>query len=70
MQSSARYLFEVLPGVTWGQTADGRDVARFSASSRSFLDRLMVEAGAGASVIDGENRDAGRELAAQIRKRI
>ena len=70
VQNSARYLFEVLPGVTWGQTSDGRDVARFSASSRSFLDRLMVEAGAGASIIDGENREAGRELAAQIRKRI
>jgi hypothetical protein len=67
-----RWLFETLPGAQWGRSADRVDFVAFHVIDPSFLDRLMLQAGPGAWVVDGPDWavSAGRALAGRIAKSL
>jgi predicted DNA-binding transcriptional regulator YafY len=61
-----RWLFEPLANVQWATSRSDHDIVRLRVRDDRFLDQLLVEAGAGCWVLEGPNRDAGRELARRI----
>jgi proteasome accessory factor C len=65
-----RWLFETLPGAQFGSHPSAGEVVRVSVSDLSFLDRLLVAAGPGCSVLTPGYRDAGRGLARRIVSRL
>jgi proteasome accessory factor C len=61
-----RWLFEPLPTLQWATMRGDREIVRLRVRDDRFLDQLLVEAGPGCWVLDGADRDAGRNLAKRI----
>lgn len=70
MEASLRWLFESLPNVQWAFLDDGRHAAKFRISRMTFLDNLMLQAGAGAVVVTSEFTSAGHALAKRIAEQL
>lgn len=70
LETSLRWLFEPLPNAQWRALDDGRLAVAFRVSDPSFLDHLMLRAGAGAVVATPAFAKAGRALASRIAERL
>jgi proteasome accessory factor C len=66
VEAANRWLFEPLPGAQWLVLKDGRHAVKFRSSDETFLDYLMVRAGAGAVVATTKFAKAGHDLARRI----
>ena len=66
VEAANRWLFEPLPGAQWLVLKDGRHAVKFRSSDATFLDYLMVRAGAGAVVATTKYAKAGHDLARRI----
>jgi hypothetical protein len=66
VEAANRWLFEPLPGAQWLVLKDGRHAVKFRSSDETFLDYLMVRAGAGAVVATPKFAKAGHDLARRI----
>ncbi len=64
-----RWLFEPLPTLQWSDLDAEHEIVRLSVRDGAFLDRLMVEAGPGCYVLDGDER-AGLDLADRMASRL
>ena len=63
-----RWVFETLTNVQWAVVSDELLAAKVAIRSEDFLDRLMLKAGPGCSVVTHEYAAAGRALARTIEK--
>jgi proteasome accessory factor C len=70
VEAPLRWLFEPLPNAQWLALDDGRHAVKFRVSNESFLDHLMLRAGAGAVVATPQYAKAGHELAKRIADRL
>jgi proteasome accessory factor C len=70
IEPGLRWLFEPLPNAQWRPLDDGRLAVAFRVSDPSFLDHLMLRAGAGAVVATPAYAKAGRALASRIADRL
>jgi proteasome accessory factor C len=65
-----RWLFEPLPNAQWTMLDDRRHAVKFLITDATFLDHLMLQAGAGAVVATPKYAKAGHELARRILQQL
>jgi len=70
IESYLRWLFEPLPNAQWSMLDDRRHAVKFLITDATFLDHLMLQAGAGAVVATPAYAKAGHELARRILQQL
>ena len=70
LEAHRRWLFEPLPSAQWATLDDGRYAVRFRVINETFLDHLMLRAGAGAVVATPNFAHAGHALVKRITEQL